>query len=443
MPNQHARAPPTTGEAGSGAGQPAQTNSPQNDTVPNQLSQHMPVPVMGGMAAAAHARAGAVNNFMIDQHRRRMAQHLLVAGIDRQSMALAAVGYPQMLSPQQYMMQQQIHQQHSCQQDNSFTKVAADSAAAIAAADSAAAVATAEEAKKVKVLNPQGASSPEVSGGSHKTLPMKRELVPAEVEQGPLKPSKSSKIFSKVSDTEESLPYSPLIGPFVQGIRSDSKNIQEDLEKATRIGPLYFLNQIKHLRVSQAAGDSFATPPTIQLSIADAKNLAFVFSADKQKYAKMAVEFAYLEMVGRHENVRKEMLKFIRSLGEDNKSLRKENKELQIAASGTGQSVNPSAELEARAGASMTHKNEIRQLQKFLDQEKAKEIVHKNEIRQMQKSFEQEKEKQEEAHKEVINRLLAQMAQEKETHRHCLNSYIKASVEVLKLVRKEENGKIL
>lgn len=424
MPNQHARAPPTTGAAGSGAGQPAQTNSPQNDTVPNQLS----------MAAAAHARAGAVNNFMIDQHRRRMAQHLLVAGIDRQSMALAAVGYPQMLSSQQYMMQQQIHQQHSCQQDNSFTKVAADSAAAVA---------TAEEAKEVKVLNPQGASSPEVSGGSHKTLPMKRELVPAEVEQGPLKPSKSSKIFSKVSDTEESLPSSPLIGPFVQGIRSDSKNIQEDLEKATRIGPLYFLNQIKHLRVSQAAGDSFATPATIQLSIADAKNLAFVFSADKQKYAKMAVEFAYLEMVGRHENVRKEMLELIRSLGKDNESLRKENKELQIAASGTGQSVNPSAELEARAGASMTHKNEIRQLQKFLDQEKEKEIVYKNEIRQMQKSFEQEKEKQEEAHKEVIDRLLAQMAQEKETHRHCLNSYIKASVEVLKLVRTEENGKIL
>ena len=151
MPNQHARAPPTTGAAGSGAGQPAQTNSPQNDTVPNQLS----------MAAAAHARAGAVNNFMIDQHRRRMAQHLLVAGIDRQSMALAAVGYPQMLSSQQYMMQQQIHQQHSCQQDNSFTKVAADSAAAVA---------TAEEAKEVKVLNPQGASSPEVSGGSHLSL---------------------------------------------------------------------------------------------------------------------------------------------------------------------------------------------------------------------------------------------------------------------------------
>ena len=180
------------------------------------------------------------------------------------------------------------------------------------------------------------------------------------------------------------------------------------------MGPRYFASQILALAETPFRKDS------IVIKMSNIDQLGVRISDGHNLYTKHAVEITSEEMRRKH-------LALVAGMEEQMKKLEDE------AASSRNNAGNKSNDETTReVGTSISNDALEKAEEEYKKSIAAIQATHAEEIRQLQ-----------EKHEETVRMLKTEVREAKDTHSRTLESYLQASCEVLKLVRKEEKARLI
>ena len=184
------------------------------------------------------------------------------------------------------------------------------------------------------------------------------------------------------------------------------------------MGPRYFASQILNLAETPFRKDS------IVIKMSNIDKLGLRISAGHTLYTKHAVEITSEEMRRKHETLVAGMEERIKQLEDEVDSARKSKTEQK-------------ATVENAEDSSVTNDALVQAALKKAEEEYKKAIAatlaaHADEIHQLK-----------EEHEETVRKLETEIREAKKNHSRTLDSYLQASCEVLKLVRREEKARLI
>lgn len=185
------------------------------------------------------------------------------------------------------------------------------------------------------------------------------------------------------------------------------------------MGPRYFASQILNLAETPFRKDS------IVIKMSNIDKLGLRISDGHSLYTKHAVEITSEEIRRRHETLVSGMEERIKQL-EDELTSARSKAEQKLTAETAGD----------RDSAPMN--NSV--LQAAL---KKAEEEYKKTLAAIQAANADETRKLKEKHEDTVRALKAEIREAKKTHSRTLDSYLQASCEVLKLVRREEKARLV
>ena len=184
------------------------------------------------------------------------------------------------------------------------------------------------------------------------------------------------------------------------------------------MGPRYFASQILNLAETPFRKDS------IVIKMSNIDKLGLRISAGHTLYTKHAVEITSEEMRRKHETLVAGMEERIKQLEDEVDSARKSKTEQKATAENA---VDSSVTNDALVQAALKKAEE-----EYKKAIAATQAAHADEIHQLK-----------EKHEEKVRKLETEIREAKKTHSRTLDSYLQASCEVLKLVRREEKARLI
>lgn len=183
------------------------------------------------------------------------------------------------------------------------------------------------------------------------------------------------------------------------------------------MGPRYFASQILNLAETPFRKDS------IVIKMSNIDKLGLRISDGHSLYTKHAVEISSEEMRRKHQTLVSGMEERIKQLEDE-------------VASARGKAGQNSTAETAEESTAITNAILQAALKKAEEENKkslaALQAAHADEIRKLK-----------EKHEDTVRALKAEIREVKKTHSRTLDSYLQASCEVLKLVRRDEKARLI
>ena len=202
-------------------------------------------------------------------------------------------------------------------------------------------------------------------------------------------------------------------------------SFSSSLHRLVGMGPRYFASQILNLAETPFRKDS------IVIKMSNIDQLGLRISDGHNLYTKHAVEITSEEMRRKHLTLVAGMEERIKQLEDEVASARNnagnksKDKTTEEISSIIDNAAIKKAEEEYKKSIAATQANHAEEISKLKEK-------HEETVQMLQEKYE-----------ETVQTMKTEIREAKATHSRTLNSYLQASCEVLKLVRKEEKARLI